>query len=163
VSGRDGRYEDGRWAVERVASELLGLGFVISSPELVGLRDVEDPAFKNAADILVWRRSYSEPGYRSIEVKGLGARFEGPFDWPFPDVILDRADTWHRKTSRPFAYVNVSRPTGAMVAVIVSTAIGHDWVEEKDDRRSATRRPYRVVNPDRLTTMDILRRALETT
>jgi len=158
MSGRAGAFADGKWAVEAVALRLLEWGFVVSAPEL--FHAGESGRGRNAPDIRVWSRNYADPGNRIIEVKGLSAQFTAPEDWPFPDVIVDREDTFLRKERKPFAYVNVSRPTGAMV-VLPLYQLENFESATKPDRRSETRRRYIVAPPDALVTVHWLKPALE--
>ena len=62
-----------------------------------------------------------------IEAKSRSITFHTPDDYPYPDVIVDRVDKFHKKATPPLAYVIVSQHTGAMWAVPTETS--HAWVE----------------------------------
>lgn len=139
------KYADGAEAVEAVALLLLYAGFVIDSPELVS---IGKPTGVNAPDIRVWSKFYPAPGYKVVEVKSHTADYRGPQSWPWPVVIINRVDTWHRKVIKPELTVFVSQWAGGM-AVVRTDESAFD-VSRLYDKRAEVYRDYFVVSNDHL-------------
>jgi len=90
-------------------------GFDVDMPDLTIRKDISKAGkWLESYDLLVSRGGKKH----IIEVKSRPFRFTSPKDWPLNRLpaFLDTTKKWQAKTVKPFAYVFISKPTGAMVA-----------------------------------------------
>jgi len=70
---------------------------------------------------------------RVIEVKARNERFTTPASFPYDTVFIDTVSGYQAKKQKPTAYVNISRKTGAMIAI--PSGKPDAWkIEKKFDR-----------------------------
>lgn len=70
-----------------------------------------------------------------LDVKTRREAWHGMHDYPYPDVFVDTASSWKAKRDKPFAYVIVSRPTGAMLVVPADSAPRWRASKKRDHQR----------------------------
>jgi hypothetical protein len=91
----------------------------------------------------------------NLEVKSLRTEFTSPKDWPWQTAIVDTASGWKQKEEKPVAVILVSKITGAMIAVPVSTE--HEWkVERRFDSLRKFEDNFLMVSRRHLRTIDEL-------
>lgn len=99
-----------------------------------------------------------------LEVKTRPFVFTSPGDWPQSRLpaFLDTTKKWRAKTIKPFAYIFVSKPTGAMVATCALAGAEVRWgkVRRRDHVRNFVEEFY-TVGQEHLVTMDKLVAALK--
>lgn len=59
-------------------------------------------------------------GKYEVEVRALGATFTTPETFPFDPAIADPVDSWEKRATKPFAIVNISKPTGCAIFIPVT-------------------------------------------
>ena len=97
-------------------------GFEVDMPDLT-IRDSIGSAGK-------WLQTYDLLiNGKQIEVKSRPFAFTSSLDWPQSRLpaIVDAKKKWDAKTTKPFAYVFVSKATGGMVATCSVEAAVNRW------------------------------------
>ena len=129
--------------------------------------EVDMPALSIREDISEahnWLQSYDlKIGDKIIEVKSRKLKFTNPSDWPQSraPAFLDAKKKWDAKETKPFAYIFVSKPTGAMVATCGLASARSRWGEcTKLDRDRGIRETWYTVGREYLVTMDDLVKSL---
>lgn len=96
---------------------------------------------------------------KQIEIKSRPFAFTNAEDWPHNRLpaIVDAKKKWDAKTTKPFAYVFISKPTGAMLATCSVEDAAKRWrtMTFKDRTRNFKDKFY-VVDNTYLVTMDKL-------
>jgi hypothetical protein len=132
-------------------------GFNVEMPDLTIREDISKAG--------AWLETYDlRVGERLIEVKSRPFIFTNPRDWPVPRLpaFLDTTKKWDAKTVKPFAYVFVSKPTGAMVATCATSTAQGRWGKQKCwDRVRKFHEEFYTVERSHLVTMDKLAAALK--
>ena len=125
--------------------------------------DVDMPDLSIRADISkadAWLETYDlKVGNKLIEVKSRPFGFTSPTDWPAARLpaFLDITKKWDAKTVKPFAYVFISKPTGAMVATCAMAGAEGRWGRKRCwDRVRKIREEFYTVRREHLVTMDQL-------
>lgn len=131
-------------------------GFDVDMPDLTIREDI------SKAD--AWLETYDlRVGERLIEVKSRPFAFTNPKDWPINRLpaFLDTTKKWDAKTVKPFAYVFVSKSTGAMLATCSVAGAQGRWDRTQSwDRVRNIREEFYTVARRHLVTMDRLVTAL---
>ena len=131
-------------------------GFEVEMPDLTIREDISKAG--------AWLETYDlRIGEHLIEVKSRPFRFTSPQDWPRQRLpaFLDTTKKWDAKSVKPFAYVFISKQTGAMVATCATEAAQGRWGKQKSfDRVRKIREEFYTVGREHLVTMDLLVGAL---
>jgi len=133
---------------------------------LAGLT-VEMPALSIRNDISqadAWLETYDlKIAHLTLEVKSRPFAFTSPRDWPAPRLpaFLDTVKKWEAKSTKPFAYIFISKATGGMVATCATAEARGRWGRlSRRDRVRDINEDFYTVGRKHLVTMDILVRAV---
>ncbi len=114
---------------------------------------------KTQAEIEVFTKKDKDITFNSmdgnLEVKSLRTEFTSPSDWPWATAIVDTASGWRQKEEKPMAVILVSKITGAMIAVPVSTE-GEWKIEKRFDSLRKFEDNFLMVAKTHLRTIDEL-------
>lgn len=131
-------------------------GFDVDMPDLT----IRDDISKAGA----WLETYDlRIGGRLIEVKSRPFAFTNSQDWPANRLpaFLDTTKKWDAKTTKPFAYVFVSKATGGMVTTCSTSDAQGRWGKKRcRDRVRKIQEEFYTVSREHLVTMDRLVTAL---
>ncbi len=131
-------------------------GFDVEMPSLT-IRD-------DISDAHNWLQSYDiKIGDKVIEVKSRKVKFTSPDDWPHfrLPAFLDAKKKWDAKTTKPFAYIFISKDTGCMVSTCGLAEAHKRWGEiTQFDRDRKIEETWYTVERRHLVTMDKLVAAL---
>ena len=129
--------------------------------------DVEMPDLtirENISEAGAWLETYDlRIGELLIEVKSRPFPFTNPMDWPLNRLpaFLDTTKKWEAKTTKPFAYIFISKATGGMVATCAVEDAQDRWEKTKQwDRVRKIHEGFYTVERRYLVTMDRLVEAL---
>jgi len=127
-------------------------GFDVEMPELSIRDDISEAG--------AWLDTYDlRIGDWHIEVKSRPFTFTSPADWPRnrAPAFVDTKKKWDAKTIKPFAYIFVSKATGAMVATCGTEKASLRWGTRKTtDRVRNIRETFYTVDLKYLVTMNRL-------
>ena len=127
-------------------------GFDVEMPDLTVRSDISEAK--------AWLETYDlRIGDLLIEVKSRPFYFTSPKDWPLPRLpaFVDTTKKWEAKTQKPFAYIFVSKETGAMVATCAMEGAEGRWEKlTRYDRVRKFHEEFYAVNRRYLVTMDVL-------
>jgi len=98
-----------------------------------------------------------------IEVKSRREAFTSNIDYPYKTAFVDTVSGFEAKTTKPLAYVLVSRPTGAMLCLSVAKTRAVWKVVEKRDRVRDIDERFYVVGSRHLQPVGVLVDALKAT
>lgn len=134
------------------ALQFLREGFAVMVPKLEIRPDrdsIDD--YTDHGDVIVLlgnRRVY-------FECKSRGLPFNSVLDYPYDTAFVDRVNTWRRKARKPAAVLLVSRITGKIIVVPVSTE--KQWLrEERFDSVRQYSRDYYLTTKNSLKDWDSL-------
>jgi hypothetical protein len=131
-------------------------GFDVDMPDLT-IRENISKAGK-------WLESYDlRIGKHIIEVKSRPFCFTNPQDWPSNRLpaFVDTVKKWEGRSTKPFAYIFISKPTGAMVATCALELAQGRWGKTKCwDRVRKFREEFYTVGREHLVGMNRLVSAL---
>lgn len=132
--------EAGHQAAEEVARRIEAAGIPVSVTPL-RLRDSieERYEFADEFDLLVGERHPCK-----VDVKSRRLAFTGPADYPYPTAFVDTVSGWEAKGSKPVAVVLVSRLSGGLAVIGLSTREHWSIVRRFDHVRRIEDRFYAV-------------------
>lgn|SRR5262245_59484252 len=120
--------ERGRRVELCVACAFLEAGLGVRMERLVKAdTPYEGARFKGQDDLIIDERWL-------IEVKGSTYPFTERDDWPFRCVYVCTEKRWNDREHKPFAFVILSEPTGAMLALSTRNSESW-WTTDVADRR----------------------------
>lgn len=85
-----------------------------------------------------------------IEVKSLSLHFDGPDTWPYSEVFIDTVSTWDRKKGDRLAIANISKPTGGIAILPVTSTKARWYVSRKYDKQRQMWDEFYAVERDAL-------------
>lgn len=147
------RLKDGHAFQAMVAHYLIGQGFRVHMEPLtvaVDTREAIEAMTVHDVDIMV-------EGRIPLEVKTVKYEFTRPSEYPYSPVYMETYSSYAQRKLRPWAYVLVSAPTGAMIAAPATG--GLKVVRGRDNGRNLSM-AYIAVDRSQLITMQELVRLL---
>lgn len=129
-------------------------GFKTHIPEFDWRESIADSVrYKDSYDVLV-------EGRFKIEVKSRNYNFTSPDDFPFDSIFVENVSGYEQRDNPPFAYVNISKPTGAML--FVGGNKNSTWkIESAFDRTRKIKDEWYTAPRSKLRTMDNLIKAIK--
>jgi hypothetical protein len=129
-SGFLAELERGRRVELCVACAFLEAGLSVRMERLDKAQTPYEAArFKEQTDLIIDERWL-------IEVKSSTYPFSERDDWPFGCVYVCTEKRWQHRKQKPFAFVILSQPTGAMLALTTRNSDSWWTVDSKDSRRN---------------------------
>lgn len=95
-----------------------------------------------------------------LEVKSRNESFTSPATFPYDTILVDTCKSYDTKTKKPMAYIMISRPTGAMLAL--PSVKPDKWTTcLKYDRVRKIRDKFYLAPRELLRPMDVLIKAIQ--
>lgn len=134
-----GRLAEGDKTEKHVAEQLIKAGIKAVKPECPEGMPTSYYT-KNQIDLIA--------NDKVLEIKGRRLRFDGVESYPYDTLFIESQSGFNAKIRTPDYYVNVSNPTGAIIALDVASTRDTWFVESVTDRQRGITYPMYIAKTE---------------